>query len=267
MTALLLSYPRSGNHLVRFVAEYISGRPTKGCMHNPEDVPICRNVFPKPVLAHVQPTAEPVFQKSHGFPECAAGADRKMVFILRDYRECITRQVLMQPKRNALLNRLAAKVAKPPGPGKYFGCLASYLEVLRIYDGWQEPKHLIYYEDLITDFEATVRKLAAFMHWDQSRVDEFAWRKDELFAMSLQGEGRSWAGSKTKGKSVRAHFSDADPKMLALMATHIEKFHQDLTPYLTPYGIAESRAAHRVSELNILRSATPSYPAGDSYAG
>ena len=39
----ILSYPRSGNHLVRYLVEYLSGRATCGCVGNEHaDTMICR---------------------------------------------------------------------------------------------------------------------------------------------------------------------------------------------------------------------------------
>jgi hypothetical protein len=249
LTALLLSYPRSGNHLLRFVAEYITGRPSLGCMHNPQDIPIFRNTFPKPVLSHVQPDAEPVFRKSHGFPECVRFNNLPLVFILRDFRECVTRQVLNQ-KSPGLLKRLTFQAHNPPRPERYFACLTNYLEVLRIYDGWQQPKHLIRYEDLITDIASTVRDLGDFLNWNSERVADFIANKDELFQLSLQGEGRSWAGSATKGESTRYHYSNADPDMLTKMAEHIELFHHDLVPHLHDYGIVVRESAPRPGDAH-----------------
>jgi hypothetical protein len=42
---ILLSYPRSGNHLVRFFMELLSEQPTLGVLNNVKDRPIFENIF------------------------------------------------------------------------------------------------------------------------------------------------------------------------------------------------------------------------------
>lgn len=62
----ILSYPRSGNHLIRFLVEFLTSKPTKGSQNSPKDVPICFNTFPDPsVLEHVNREANFSFEKVH----------------------------------------------------------------------------------------------------------------------------------------------------------------------------------------------------------
>ncbi len=42
---IILSYPRSGNHLTRFFIELLTEKPTFDCIGNPNDVPIYKNKF------------------------------------------------------------------------------------------------------------------------------------------------------------------------------------------------------------------------------
>ena len=49
MEKILLSYPRSGNHLVRFFIELLSEIPTYGCKGNKQDIEIYKNVFSEKV--------------------------------------------------------------------------------------------------------------------------------------------------------------------------------------------------------------------------
>lgn len=62
---IVASFPRSGNHLVRFFIEYMTGRPTLGCFNSPQDIPIHCNDFPEEpaVLAHVG--GDPIAHKAH----------------------------------------------------------------------------------------------------------------------------------------------------------------------------------------------------------
>ena len=49
MVNILLSYPRSGNHLVRFFIELLSEIPTFGCKGTKKDIEIYKNLFPEKV--------------------------------------------------------------------------------------------------------------------------------------------------------------------------------------------------------------------------
>lgn len=49
MENILLSFPRSGNHLVRFFIELITELPTYGCIGNKEDKEIYKNIFPEKI--------------------------------------------------------------------------------------------------------------------------------------------------------------------------------------------------------------------------
>ena len=46
---IILSYPRSGNHLVRFFIELLSEIPTFGCKLFKTDIEIYKNIFPEKI--------------------------------------------------------------------------------------------------------------------------------------------------------------------------------------------------------------------------
>jgi hypothetical protein len=50
---ILLSYPRSGNHLMRFCIEILTEMPTLGVIGNNSDIPIFMNIFPKEVKFNI----------------------------------------------------------------------------------------------------------------------------------------------------------------------------------------------------------------------
>lgn len=82
---LLSSYPRSGNHLLRFIIEYVTGFPTKGC--SSKDRPVCTNMYEDPtVLEHVVQNAQCIIEKTHVPHVCTS-----LIAITRDYRECIVK--------------------------------------------------------------------------------------------------------------------------------------------------------------------------------
>eukprot|EP00750_Incisomonas_marina_P025665 INCI5615.1.p1 GENE.INCI5615.1~~INCI5615.1.p1 ORF type:complete len:684 (-),score=109.88 INCI5615.1:242-2203(-) len=118
----LVSYPRSGNHYLRFITEFITGRPTAGCASGQNyqpalgqdqtlDWPIATVDFrqEEDVFAHVDMTQSYVLAKYHASsrlwttsfrPECPLPATAtgkspcpKLLFLVRDFRECVPRHM------------------------------------------------------------------------------------------------------------------------------------------------------------------------------
>lgn len=89
MTYHLLSYPRSGNHLVRALLEYGFGRPTLGCFETERDTPIYQRA-PNRRTGMIQITNQtPIGYKSHFIldtikAEMAYGQIPGLVIIVRD---------------------------------------------------------------------------------------------------------------------------------------------------------------------------------------
>ena len=89
MTYHLLSYPRSGNHMVRTLLEYGFGRPTLGCFESERDTPIYQRA-PNRRKGLIQITNEaPIGYKSHFIletikAEMAHGQIPGLVIIVRD---------------------------------------------------------------------------------------------------------------------------------------------------------------------------------------
>ena len=76
----LVSYPRSGNHFVRFIIEYITAHPTKGCSR--EDDPVCLNIYPTSnLMKHVNTEYCTIVTKSHSVPKISSS----IIFLLREY--------------------------------------------------------------------------------------------------------------------------------------------------------------------------------------
>ena len=148
MKQILLSYPRSGNHFVRFIIEYISSLPTHGSVHRitgaiGSDTYICAKQFKnKNLLSHVKIDAPPIIYKYHYIPSETPG---KIILILRDYRECIT-------------NHKAGKL-----PLDSSG-LAGYMELIKYFDQFRGPKLLIYYEELLTMPNTIIKQIYNFLH-------------------------------------------------------------------------------------------------------
>ena len=98
---ILLSYPRSGNHLVRFFIELLSELPTFGCRSNKKDIEIYKNKFSKYIPFNIVPkriTNNSCYHKYHNYE--AIYKDNKkgfisyidsLILIVRNPREVLLR--------------------------------------------------------------------------------------------------------------------------------------------------------------------------------
>ena len=68
---VLLSYPRSGNHLTRFFIELLSEIPTKGCEDNDLDIPLHKNSFSEKIPFNISKPFDQneQFWKYHEIPK------------------------------------------------------------------------------------------------------------------------------------------------------------------------------------------------------
>ena len=64
MENILLSYPRSGNHLVRFFIELLSEIPTYGCKGNKLDIEIYKNEFPEEIPFNIHEQDRAIIRNS-----------------------------------------------------------------------------------------------------------------------------------------------------------------------------------------------------------
>ena len=172
---VLLSYPRSGNHLVRFFIELLSEIPTFGCDENIHDVPIYKNVFPKTIPFNIGNFAvDEIYRKFHTFPDKYV---KKLLFIVRNPRE-------------VLLRHLNYKFQLEGWCG-----YDSYFESVDYYNNFNGEKHIFFYEDICNDKVKFIKELYAFLCIDNEPKLQYVLDNiDELFELSKQGTGRSWGG-------------------------------------------------------------------------
>lgn len=167
----ILSYPRSGNHFVRYIIEFLSGRATVGCTNSVvvspfEDSPICCRQGPK-LLNHVT-LDNPIACKFHfANPPTTAkffvpiGDVEKLILILRYPTEA-----LISHNRN-LKNKKEA--------GEVFGRqVEKFIENLNFYQNFVGPKETILYEDLLSESHSiSVKKISSMIGAPQERSEEF----------------------------------------------------------------------------------------------
>ena len=198
---VLLSYPRSGNHLTRFFIELLTGKPTQGCVGSPRDIPIYKNTFPEEVKFNIKDGSEFGFHKHHEF-HFEPKELNKLIFIIRNPKECMPRHTSNNFK-----------------VGNYDRC---YFGVIDKFDEIDDDKKmLLYYEDIITDKMGFINKLIDFIGiTNQERIDYVKNNLEKLFLISSRGGKRAWGGCKSQF-SLSYHFDKA-PK----------KYRDQLIPYL-----------------------------------
>lgn len=173
----LLSFPRSGNHWLRFCIEYISGRSTLGCYSNPRDVPICLNEFPADagVLTHVRWWSPALLRKAHYPHEVLS--PHSLLVLIRDPKECIPRHSDYRVE--------------------YFESnIQHYLDILRFYQEQRCPKLLVYYEDLLQSPKESIQKVADFIgSYQAARLEQLCAEYERLQQICAGAKNRAWKGA------------------------------------------------------------------------
>ena len=173
------SPPRTGNHWIRFIAEYLTGYPTSGCIGNSWDSPICLNTFPseKHPLAHVNLGKPFVLYKSHWAYTVTPGS--VILLLIRDPHELLA----------------YSSNAKFIIPSFAF----YYLDLIVAYNRFCGTKILIYYEDLLKYPEKEIYRIKDFLGAPDERYKAFMARYDYYEQLSKQAGGRAWSGDNSKG--------------------------------------------------------------------
>ena len=188
---LLLSFPRSGNHLVRFCIELLSEQPTLGVIDAPLDIPLYKNKYTSEIPFNIQPDAElsnteSYYRKSHHPASDYSNID-EMILVLRDPRECLIRQNgFYSWNQNYNWHSYEA----------YFRLVDSYLN----YPG---KKRVFYYEDIITNRKEFIQQLYDFLGLNNpSKLEYVLTHIDKLYKLCITAEGRHWGGVKSNGNTV-----------------------------------------------------------------
>jgi len=195
---IINSYPRSGNHWVRYIVEWFSGQMTLGDKEgeHPKDI---KNKMDTPIykrakILHMDINKPPIAKKRH-FINTWDNKDAKLLLLLRDYKECIPRHLEIGNKYNLNIDNIAVK-----------NQINNYFDIITIYDNWESNKKHVFYEDLIycsPKFDTTLKELLNFFDiFDQVLYKEFIKNIDYHIKNSI---GTLHAKSKTGGKHMHYH--------------------------------------------------------------
>lgn len=177
MANYLCSFPRSGNHLVRFFIELLSGMPTSGCPGNRADTPIYRNRFPQPIPFDIRDERDFIYCKTHCFPSQRVN---NLIFIVRNPREALP---------NFCKYRYDAQK------------MNDYFQLIDRYGAFKGNKMVFFYEDILTEKKKFIQQLYNFLSIDEPGRLKYALdNADDLFHISRQGSNRAWGGAKSNGQ-------------------------------------------------------------------
>lgn len=208
----LLSFPRSGNHLCRFIIEYITNLPSAGCSENPKDIYICKNNFTEGnPLEKVDETATPVVQKVH-----------KIKAIRRDLKSGRMQDnpgliLIFREPSEAIINHCRGDISKIESAVDWM------CDIVQFYKKFKGPKLMLRYESLITAEDESLDALTSFLGGfvNADRLCEFKENRAELLSQSRSAKGRFWKAP-TSGSDLNFHKQSASNEELQEFNKHWE---------------------------------------------
>jgi len=195
MNCYIVSYPRSGNHWMRFIVEFLTGRPTLGCKSSEYyDIPIYKTEFKNGMCPiKIIDEGNPIARKIHGVN--GINDDNMIVVVVRDYKECITRH-------NGFVSE---------------NYINEYYNIIDFYDKHKGNKLLVKYEDLINNNTKVADDVYKFFDCeDRNRLNDFKENLDKYRHMNKNVNGRRWLGSISGDdldfhkNSFKSNFSEFD---------------------------------------------------------
>jgi len=188
----LVSYPRSGNTWLRYIIEYHLLRPTIGYWNSDGD-DMVEAIKDQPLEHHIDAPinnkatwdkkidySKKHVLKRHVVSEIEPEQDDKLVFLVRNYKECIMRHCMTSTIAEFELDKVDANnisqeqydalidQAVPWFKKRCFEELEVYMSNLQQYDAWAGPKMLVYYEDLILQPTTEIVKVIRFLNCDSN---------------------------------------------------------------------------------------------------
>ena len=163
---ILLSNDKSGSTWFRMCIELLSQRPTIGDFIKVGYDPACVSDFAcidLPLLSQIEYNQfngfienKCILAKTHetNVIESLAYRPQKLILLLRNYKELICRPYVSDG--NTHYNKEIIEKHKPTITHRY-------AEKIKIYDNFEGEKVVVYYEDLINDFQSVMIKMIDFL--------------------------------------------------------------------------------------------------------
>ena len=181
---IILSYPRSGNHLVRFFIELLSEIPTYGCKGSKKDIEIYKNIFPEKVPFNISDfDKKDCYIKYHHISSHDI-SENKLILIIRNPREVLLRH------NNYTLNINQDK----------WDSYETYFKNIDYYNNHKGKKLLLYYEDITTNRKKFINTLYDFLEVNNIEKKNYVLSNiDKLYDLSSKGKNRAWGGVNSNG--------------------------------------------------------------------
>lgn len=194
---VLLSYPRSGNHMVRFFLELLSEQPTMGAVNvrsnqiNPSDKPIYTNKFRENIPFNISKyNSRECFHKHHQPPNKSNDIEQ-LIFIVRNPQE-----VLIRHSYNKLNLNL----------------YQDYFDLIDYYNNFKGEKLLLFYEDIFKDKEYLINEMYTFLKLENEEKKQYIIKNAEkLSELSKSPTNRNW--EKPISNSVEFHYKRIPEKI------------------------------------------------------
>lgn len=195
----IVSYPRSGNHLLRYIIESLTFLPTLGAQNGKSEYSTIFSID-KPIYKKTDiniKSRKPIGLKRHHFENFEeTGYELDLILILRNPVEAIFSHNIL-----VLLKDFNKKVIMNE--------FEKYCELLKVYDNSTKEKILIYYSDLLKNDEVVIDNLKNFLIQYTSNLNQSKHLNNEKAFSSL--ERKSYT-----------------PKVMSLIDTIDKKIYLDL---------------------------------------
>ena len=193
---VLLSYPRSGNHLVRFFIELLSENPTYGCIENITDLPIYKNEFTEHIPFNIDSDSNSdsnsdtlsKYDKTqsytkyhtppkHNYDNAHDNLNDNLIFIIRNPKEVLLRNC------NYKIDITS------------WDSYETYFNLIDYYISFTGKKICFFYEDIITYKIKFIEELYTFLHITNEPKKQYVLENiEKLYELSKTGKKRDWGG-------------------------------------------------------------------------
>lgn len=214
---IILSFPRSGNHWVRYIVEYFSKKRTLGCGDWEWG-----NTIDGPIFSRID--NEDYYKDNSYIAVKRHTVDfnveiYNILLIIRNYKEVGIR--MFNPKRH-----VDAGVKKS---------LKEYMSLIGAYDKCKNNKNIIYYEDLMKSPESEINKIIKFFNIKNADVNKFMenYETNKKKCIKIYD---NLNGSRTKGNDIRFYSKKSNPIVIKEYDDFILKTYPKLAnKYLSRY--------------------------------
>lgn len=233
----ILGYPKSGNNLFCFSLSHILNEEI--WMINP-NASLQRWFSPS-----LSATTNHSFLFSHaphllGLHKADQNRDH-LIVIVRNYREALIRFAIDTPSQlkeftpDKIISLLFQSLQAPTSCYQMGGY--DYINILRCYDNWNpKTRTLIYYEDLLTDFEATMANCLMSLNVQECKFDEFVAHKEAYFKQCK--ESYRYGKTMSQGDLTYHQKTWLSPKVARRIDLLVQqKFPYYWNQYLQRYGV------------------------------